>query len=104
MSHFAVLDRDDYEHILVHVQEKYVTEKIKLLQQHPVFGAWTEGEIKHLSTYFHLRNYQRKQVVFTAGQKVAEVYLVKEGAFQITKEVSLFMTAKWPAKGSAEAG
>ena len=83
----AVLERSDYLRLLSKIQDARLTAKADLLQHHPAFRLWTRQSLQKLSYFFKLRLYQRKQVLFQAGQAANEVYLIQSGDFQLLKSV-----------------
>lgn len=83
----AVLERSDYLRLLSKIQDARLTAKVDLLQHHPAFRLWTRQSLQKLSYFFKLRLYQRKQVLFQAGQVANEVFLIQSGDFQLLKSV-----------------
>ena len=88
-THFAVLERDDYTHILGKIQDHQLQLKVDLLLRHPVFAKWTKASVQRLSYFFKIRHYKRKHTVFAAGALATEVFLIKTGDFQLTKDVMI---------------
>ena len=88
-SHFAILSRDDYSRILAKAHDKLIRSKIDLLTRHSIFKKLSKGALTRLTYFFKLGKYVRKQVVFEAGGPADELYIVKEGEFQLTKAVEV---------------
>ena len=99
-THLAVLEREEYRHILGRIDDAKLEAKVQLLQKHPAFCSWTRNSLQRISYFFNERLYQRKQVVFKVGQEASFVYLVKSGDFQLLTEIRVNKTG-WKAPGSS---
>lgn len=83
----AVLERNDYLRLLSNVQDARLAHRVELLQRHPAFAAWSKGVLQKLSYFFKQHTYQRKQVLFRAGQPASAVFLIQSGDFQLSKTI-----------------
>jgi CRP-like cAMP-binding protein len=90
-SHFAVLSREDYTRILSKAHERMIRAKVDVLIKLPVFRKLSKGALTRLTYFFKIKRFQRKQAVYSAGDPATEVYIVKEGDFQLTKAVEMAM-------------
>lgn len=88
-AHFAVLSREDYTRILSKAHERIIRAKVEVLVKQPVFRKLSKGALTRLTYFFKVRLFQRKQVVYSAGDSAAEIYIVKEGDFQLTRAVEM---------------
>jgi len=88
-AHFAVLSREDYTRILAKAHERIIRAKVEVLVKQPVFRKLSKGALTRLTYFFKVRRFQRKQVIYSAGDSATEVYIVKEGDFQLTKAVEM---------------
>jgi CRP-like cAMP-binding protein len=86
-THLAVLDRGEYYRILAKVQDQQLRKKVELLQRHPIFVRWTKSAVQRLSYFFKLKQYKRKQAVFTASAPATSVFIVKSGEFQLLRDL-----------------
>ena len=92
--HFAVLDREAYKRILGSIQDRQLFEKIDLLRTHPNFGLWRNETIRRLSYFFKAKGYKKKQALFVVGQSANEVFMIKEGEFELVKNVLSYAAGK----------
>ena len=89
LTHLGVLMRQHYLRILGKVQGLLLAKKVDLLQSNPVFAPWSRTSLLKLSYFFKERVYQRKQVLFHAGDLATEVCLVQGGDFELVKDISV---------------
>ena len=86
---FAVLLKDDYLRILGKIEDKKVTIFVDFLKDIPVFKAWSKKNIESLYHFFHPQQFNRKNVIYSVGNKAEFVYIVNSGEFEIGKTVVL---------------
>lgn len=84
--HFGVLNFTDYQRILKKAMEKNFQDTINLLQEQPVFKGLTRGAMLLQSYYWKLKKFNKKQVLYKQGDDPKEVYLIKSGEFELTRE------------------
>lgn len=87
--HFAVLSRDDYNRILSKAHERIIHSKVTILIKQPIFRKLSKGALTRLTYFFKIKTYLRKQTVFNAGDPATELFIVKDGDFQLTKAVEM---------------
>ena len=87
--YLACLSREDYARIFSKIQEKLISTKVELLLKQPIFRKLSKNALMKLTYFFTIRRYKRKQPVFEAGNDATCLYLVKEGEFQLTKDILL---------------
>lgn len=68
--------------------------KVELLLKQPIFRKLSKNALMKLTYFFTIRKYKRKQAVFEAGTEATCLYLVKEGEFQLTKDILLGSSAQ----------
>ena len=88
-SHFAVLDKNDYKRILAKVHEMKMTQKVEFLHSLPMFKNWTRIAMQKLTFYFRDKVFQRKQVLYRPGDLPTEIFLIKDGLVQVTKDMQV---------------
>ena len=88
-THFAVLTREHYQHILGSLQQDLISTKVSLIRKHPLFKTWNKDAVFQLSYYFKQRSMKGNQTLFTQGQQANEAFLVVNGEFKITKNFTL---------------
>jgi CRP-like cAMP-binding protein len=84
--HFGVLNIHDYQRILKKAMEKSFQDTINLLQEQPVFKGLTRGAMLLQSYYWKLKKLNKKQVLYKQGDEPKEVFLIKSGEFELTRE------------------
>jgi len=87
--YLACLSREDYVRILSKIQDRLISIKVELLLKQAVFRKLSKNALMKLTYFFKIKRYTRKQTVFEAGKEAARLYLVKEGEFQLTKDIVL---------------
>lgn len=87
--YLAYLSREDYARILSKIQDKLISVKVELLLKQAVFRKLSKNALMKLTYFFKIKRFARKQTVFEAGNEAARLYLVKEGEFQLTKDIFL---------------
>ena len=84
--HFGVLNIYDYQRILKKAIDKNFQDTIDLLQEQPVFKGLTRGAMLLQSYYWKLKKFNKKQVLYKQGDEPKEVFLIKSGEFELTRE------------------
>jgi CRP-like cAMP-binding protein len=85
--HFATLHKQDFKRILGRLIEQMLNRRVAFLQELPVFSFWTKKYLVKLSYYFKELKFTRKQVVFQQGSLGSDIYFVKGGEFQLSKDL-----------------
>jgi CRP-like cAMP-binding protein len=84
-SHFLVLYKNEYLHILGKADANKLKDKTDFLQSLPLFSRWTERKLAKVSAAFKTMYYTRNQPLFSEGDPTEKVYIVKEGEFILLK-------------------
>jgi len=84
----AVLKKSDFRRILGSISEKKVNEKIEFLYSLSYFKNWTRIAVHKLSYNFKSLVLSKNQCLYKEGDKVKNVYFVKNGEFKISKQVT----------------
>ena len=79
--HFAVIERRDYQKVLMRMEQKRLDEVTDFLQALPYFSHWARHSLQKLQYFFEKRVYIREQPVFAEGEEDPFLYLVREGEF-----------------------
>ncbi|CAG9321785.1 unnamed protein product [Blepharisma stoltei] len=88
-SHFAVLDKINYQRILSKLMNEKKQEIVNYLKTLPIFHRWTRGSLTKLSFFFEEKSFYRKHVIYKEGEEANEVYLIREGEFQFIKKIPI---------------
>ncbi|CAG9334175.1 unnamed protein product [Blepharisma stoltei] len=88
-SHFAVLDKPNYQRILSKLMNDKKQDIVNYLQNLPIFQKWTKGSLTKLSFFFEEKYFYRKHIMYKEGDEAKEVYLIKEGEFQFIKKIPI---------------
>ena len=84
-THLARLDRVDYLRI---VKTHYDTQNAAIsafFKTIPVFKDWTDSKIGKVASMCILKRYSRGHIVASENQPLNEVYILKEGTFELKK-------------------
>ena len=96
--HFAKLDKDSYQKVLMNIQEKMLNEKIDFFKALPVFESWTRVSLGKMTYFFFEKDFQRNHFVYKEGDSCTHcckltnyrnIDIVLEGEFQASKEITL---------------
>jgi CRP-like cAMP-binding protein len=85
--HFATLHSQDFKRILGRLTEQMLDRRVAFLQELPVFSFWTKQYLVKLSYYFKELKFSRKQVVFQQDSLSSDIYFIKGGEFQLSKNL-----------------
>lgn len=96
--HLAVLDKAEYLRLLGKLEQQKLQELVNFLQSLPLFRDWGKMSTQRVSYYFTPVSYIRKQVVYRSQDTANYVYIVKQGEFElsqnVTKSLGKLQTAK----------
>ena len=84
-SHFAVLEKYDYQKVLGVIQEKILNRKINFFKNLQIFADWTRGAIAKATYYFHEKSFSRNYFLYKEGDPWNFTYVVIDGEFEATK-------------------
>ena len=61
---------------------------VDILRDIPIFKGLSEPHLKKVSRLFHLRNYQKGEVIFQEKEPGESMYVIKSGAVNIEKSIN----------------
>ncbi|CAD8084963.1 unnamed protein product [Paramecium sonneborni] len=82
---FAVLDKQQFKHILSEEQQKQLDENIDYFSQIKIFQHLHRTQLKHIYLNSFLYEFEKNQIVIQEGQKVDYFILIKSGSFLVKK-------------------
>lgn len=86
-THFMVLEKHDYDHMIAKVVRDKRNQLVNFLQSLPIFSKSTKGTLTKLTYNFKEKNYMKNQVVYREGESSNTVYLVRSGEFAFYKKI-----------------
>jgi len=92
---FAVMKKEDYQRVLLGIQERTKQKTNQFLRDLPFFQQNSNSQLQKLMLSFEIHHYKRNQVVFKEGATAGHVYLVREGDFECTKQQIVSEKAKY---------
>ena len=81
--HFAYLEKDEYQLILEQIHEKSLAEILNFFQGLPYFKHWSRKGLAKLQLMFDHKEITRNQILFKCGDPANEIYIIKEGDFDV---------------------
>lgn len=84
---FAILSKANYQKMLLKQQKAELEMKTKFLQSIPFFRAWSNLALSKFSYFFVEKRYVRNQIVFKEGEKLDWLYIVRQGEFEVTRQM-----------------
>lgn len=84
---FATLSKDDFSRILAKVEVKLANDNIDFFLNIPLFSSWSRNLIHKLLYRIDKKKFQRDQYVIKEGEPIQEVYIIKEGEFEVTSKI-----------------
>lgn len=75
-------------------EKKILAEKVAFLKDVPFLKNLTKTALSKFSYFFKEVTYKRRQIVFSEGYPVKGVYIVKEGEFELAKNMKVENTQK----------
>jgi CRP-like cAMP-binding protein len=88
-THFAILSKKDFVRILGNFTNKRFDEMTEFLKKLPIFNGWSMNSLVRLSYLFKIIKYKRGQRLFREGDPADSVFIVKNGEFELTKEIMI---------------
>ncbi|CAD8160515.1 unnamed protein product [Paramecium pentaurelia] len=82
---FAVLDKQQFKHILQEEQQKQLDENIDYFSQIRIFSHLHRTQLKHIYLNSFLYEFEKNQIVIKEGQKADYFILIKSGSFLVKK-------------------
>lgn len=88
-SHFAVLDKFNYNRILSSLLNSKRTELIEYLKQHSYFKHLTKVSLLKLSYCFEEKFMTKDQIIFKEGDPLEYIYFIKEGEVKLSRNIKI---------------
>ena len=89
ICHLAVLDKINYQRILSSIMRKKRLELVEFLQSLSLFSQITKGSLVKFSYCFEEKTIKKDKLLFTEGETLENLYLIKEGEVIISKKVQV---------------
>ncbi|TNV83980.1 hypothetical protein FGO68_gene11952 [Halteria grandinella] len=86
-THFATLDKHDFEICLAKIERKRLNQMLKFMQQIPCFSCWTHTSILKFSYYLKKEKFNRNQIIYKHGDPAVKIYIIKKGEFQLVRRL-----------------
>lgn len=96
--HFATLFKDDYLRILGRIEDSKINQFTELLKQIPVFKNWGKRNIHNLYHFFKPIKFHRNNSVFSPGDASSQVFIIKTGEFELSKQIKTDKKTKFNLK------
>ena len=90
----AVIGKQDYLSSLKEIETRALNRKISSVQQLPFLQHWTKGQMTRLIYSFTDKSFSRGQIVYNEGENSENIYMVKEGEFEVTRKRRVLVKAK----------
>lgn len=88
MATLLMLERDDYQKIMMSYQSVLNGEVESALKNCPVFNGWEKKRLNHISSLFTKLNYSPHSVIIKAGEPVTSLFLIRRGIVKVIKAIS----------------
>jgi CRP-like cAMP-binding protein len=79
------VEKGDYNRIVRYVVGKEIKEKCLFLRKIPIFNSWSMGSLKTIAGILTWKTLSKGEVLFDEGEKVGEIYFVREGELSATQ-------------------
>lgn len=86
-THFAVLERADYQSILTQAFEQDRRERLEFLAGTSLFARTPLEELAKISPMLHQRELRKNDLVYEAGSDTLQVYFVRHGEFAVRRPI-----------------
>ncbi|OMJ88761.1 hypothetical protein SteCoe_9224 [Stentor coeruleus] len=86
-SHFIYLEKSDYERLVSRMIIEKRASLVNFLQALPLFKGYTKGKLTKLTYIFREKTYNKGQYVYSEGEISEEIFIVKDGEFEIYKPI-----------------
>ena len=93
-SHFAILEKADYQKVYGVIQEKILNRKVNFFKNLTIFSDWTRGAVAKATYYFTEKEYSRSHLVYKELDPWKHTYVVIEGEFEATKSTRMVNEAE----------
>lgn len=82
-----ILEKEDYNKIVLDIENKRVTEELKNLRRFSIFSYLTRQTLHKMYYQMNVKKYLRGQTVFAEDNELNNIYFIKSGQFEQTKGV-----------------
>ncbi|CAD8161802.1 unnamed protein product [Paramecium octaurelia] len=86
--YFAVLDKQQFQHILHYEQTKKIEQNIDYFAQISIFNQLNRTQLTQIYLNSFLYEYEKNQIVLQEGEKSDSFLIVKTGLFQVRKQMN----------------
>lgn len=89
MTHCATLNRDDYEKIILPIEEKKLNDRINFLRGFPFLQHLSKQTVSKMTYSIKEVEFNRGNTVYHEGEKANGIYLVYNGEFKVYKRLEI---------------
>eukprot|EP00347_Sterkiella_histriomuscorum_P023519 403334331 len=86
-THFAVLDKYDFQKCLGKLEKKQMNKMIDFLKNIQCFKSWTRNSVGKFSYFLTKQKFKRGQIVYRENQLADKVFIVKKGEFELQRKL-----------------
>ena len=92
------LTYEDYDHIVFRLKLQDFYQVASFLQTIDYFSSWNISKLYRLASVIIAKQYRRGQRVYSIGEEMHDLYIVKEGQVSLTVQLNLERSNRWPTK------
>ena len=92
--HFAILNKPEFDRILKKRQHKVIEERIQLLNKYVFFNPITYHKKVKFAQLMEEISFQYNQKIYSEGDENDFIFFIKEGDFEVTKEIFVKKSTK----------
>jgi len=85
--HLAVISKDSYQKVVQKIDQRKMRKLIDFFKNIPFLSKNSQTYLIKMHYNFEQRNCIRNQVLYTEGDQVQFIYLIKEGEFEVTRKI-----------------
>ena len=89
-SYFGVLDKKTYDDISKDADEKYKKNSLNFLASCYIFNYVDLGKLSQYINSFSYEKINTVKKIFMEGESAGEIYFIKKGTFELSKNISLY--------------
>ncbi len=82
------MSKDDFNRALGAIEKSKHNERVQFLQSLPYFDKITKNSVGKISFQFEDIQTLKGQTLYKEGEKTEYVYLVKEGQYEVTRQIT----------------
>ncbi|CDW72825.1 UNKNOWN [Stylonychia lemnae] len=87
--HLAIMSKADYDKVLLRIEQKNLNKILEFLNQLPFLQGWSKVQLQKLQYAFELKHLKRNTVLYREGEHNANVYIIKNGDFEVSKKIKV---------------